>query len=61
MVQKIWEGVGWSDELLEGRVKKLQIKELVERFGTREEGVKEGRDRVRKWEKALMALRKSIG
>lgn len=62
IVQKIWEGVGWNDELLEGRVKKQQVKELGERVcsGSREETVREGRERVRKWEKALLALRKSL-
>jgi len=61
-VQKIWESLTWNDELLEGRVSKKQIRELGERRDgyTREDCVREGRDRVRKWERALRELRKRL-
>ena len=59
-VEKIWEGVTWSDELFEGRVSKKQTTELGAR-GVREETVREGKERVRRWERALRELRKSLG
>ena len=62
IVQGIWEGITWNDELLEGRVQKLQIRELCEKKcgGSREAVVREGRARVRRWEKVLVELRKEL-
>ena len=54
--------MGRNDELLEGRVQKSQIRELCEKKcgGSREAVVREGRARVRRWEKVLVELRKEL-
>ena len=61
-IQGIWTGVTWNEELLEGRVLKSQVRELgAGPCGeSREAIVKEARDRVRRWERALIQLRKSL-
>ena len=61
-IQGIWTGVTWNEELLEGRVLKSQVRELgAGPCGeSRETVIKEARDRVRRWERALIQLRKSL-
>ena len=60
-IERLWSGVTWDDELLEGRVTHKMVQEMMKASGkSRDEITKEARTRIRKWEKEVGALCKEL-